>query len=146
MSAARVVCGLEGVAPVYTRVEDAKADFLPYFKDNFKIEIISETDDEIVFDMVGVDAPIANALRRILIAEVPTVAIEQVYIFKNTSIIQDEVLAHRIGLIPLNVDPRKMDFLKRACTEWGLLSRQPPTQPASRPASCRGSGSGGSCS
>lgn len=33
-------------------------------------------------------------------------AIETVYIWNNTSIIQDEVLAHRIGLIPLNIDPR----------------------------------------
>lgn len=45
--------------------------------------------------MIGVDASFANAVRRILIAEVPTMAIEDVYIAKNTSIIQDEVLAHR---------------------------------------------------
>ena len=36
-------------------------------------------------------------------------AIETVYIWNNSSIIQDEVLAHRIGLIPLNVDPRKFE-------------------------------------
>lgn len=58
--------------------------------------------------MVGVDAPIANALRRILLAEVPTIAIETVYVYQNTSIIADEVLAHRLGLVPLNVDPRVM--------------------------------------
>ena len=34
-------------------------------------------------------------------------AIETVYIWNNSSIIQDEVLAHRIGLIPLKVDPRQ---------------------------------------
>jgi DNA-directed RNA polymerase I and III subunit RPAC1 len=34
--------------------------------------------EEIVFDLTGVDAPLANALRRILIAEVPTMAIEKV--------------------------------------------------------------------
>lgn len=39
------------------------------------------------FDMIGVDPAIANALRRILIAEVPTVAIEHVFIVDNTSII-----------------------------------------------------------
>lgn len=32
-------------------------------------------------------------------------AIEKVYIYDNTSIIQDEVLAHRLGLIPIKVDP-----------------------------------------
>lgn len=39
-----------------------------------------------VFDMVGVDPAIANALRRILLAEVPTMAIEHVFIKNNTSI------------------------------------------------------------
>jgi DNA-directed RNA polymerase I and III subunit RPAC1 len=57
-----------------------------------------------------VDASLANALRRILIAEVPTMAIEQVYIQDNSSIIQDEVLAHRLGLIPIKADPRAFNF------------------------------------
>jgi len=63
---------------------------------------------------VGVDASIANAFRRILIAEVPTIAIEHVYVFNNTSVIQDEVMAQRIGLIPLNVDPSFFEFRKSA--------------------------------
>lgn len=57
--------------------------------------------------MIGVDAAIANALRRIIIAEIPTMAIEKVYIYNNTSLIQDEVLSHRLGLIPLRADPMK---------------------------------------
>src|SRR5688572_28306547 len=39
--------------------------------------------------------------------QVPTMAFERIFIRNNTSIIQDEVLAHRMGLIPLNVDARK---------------------------------------
>ena len=61
--------------------------------------------------MVGVDAAIANALRRILLAEVPSMAIEKVFINNNTSIIQDEVLAHRLGLIPIKADPRRFNML-----------------------------------
>eukprot|EP01125_Pyxidicula_operculata_P021842 TRINITY_DN8688_c0_g1_i1.p1 TRINITY_DN8688_c0_g1~~TRINITY_DN8688_c0_g1_i1.p1 ORF type:complete len:409 (-),score=95.14 TRINITY_DN8688_c0_g1_i1:182-1357(-) len=80
------------------------------FKKNFKINIIQNNPDHLIFDMVGVDPPIANALRRILIAEVPTMAIEDVYIKNNTSIIQDEVLAHRIGLIPIKADPLQFNF------------------------------------
>jgi len=68
-------------------------------------------DEELIFDRIGVDAPIANAFRRILIAEVPTMAIEAVYIQQNTSIIQDEVLAHRLGLIPIKADPRSFDWM-----------------------------------
>ncbi|KAJ8308704.1 hypothetical protein KUTeg_013578 [Tegillarca granosa] len=75
------------------------------FEENFRIDIIRMTDDELEFDMVGVDAAIANAFRRILLSEVPTMAIEKVFIYNNTSIIQDEVLAHRLGLIPIKADP-----------------------------------------
>lgn len=56
------------------------------------------------FDLIHTDAAIANTLRRIMIAEVPTLAIESVYVSNNTSIIQDEVLAHRLGLVPLRGD------------------------------------------
>jgi hypothetical protein len=73
---------------------------------SLKIEMNKLTDDMIEFDLVGVDAAIANALRRIMLAEVPTVAIETVWFADNMSIIQDEVLAHRIGLIPLKIDPK----------------------------------------
>ena len=76
------------------------------FREQFRIEVQSLDDEEIVFDMVGIDAAIANALRRILIAEVPTMAIEKVFILNNTSMIQDEVLAHRLGLVPILADPR----------------------------------------
>lgn len=54
-----------------------------------------------VFSLIGIDASIANAFRRILLSEIPTLAIEDVFVYNNTSIIQDEVLAHRLGLIPL---------------------------------------------
>merc|ERR1712147_273101 len=38
---------------------------------------------------------------------VPSMAIERVLIYNNTSLIQDEVLAHRLGLLPIKADPRK---------------------------------------
>ncbi len=69
-----------------------------------EIEIKSKTDEELVFDIKGVDPTIVNTLRRIMIAEVPTMAIETVMINQNTSIIPDEVLAHRLGLIPILAD------------------------------------------
>lgn len=37
-------------------------------------------------------------------------AIETVFVVNNTSIIPDEVLSHRLGLIPIHADPRKFDF------------------------------------
>ncbi|KAJ2616237.1 DNA-directed RNA polymerase core subunit rpc40 [Coemansia sp. RSA 1365] len=75
------------------------------FRDSFDIRIIRVTPTDIEFDLIGVDASIANALRRVLMAEVPTMAIEKVYMINNTGIVQDEVLAHRLGLIPIKADP-----------------------------------------
>ncbi|XP_068684097.1 DNA-directed RNA polymerases I and III subunit RPAC1-like isoform X2 [Montipora capricornis] len=80
------------------------------FEEKFRVDIVQMDKVQMEFDMVGVDAAIANALRRILLAEVPTMAIEKVFIYNNTSIIQDEVLAHRLGLIPIYADPREFDF------------------------------------
>ncbi|XP_015224819.1 PREDICTED: DNA-directed RNA polymerases I and III subunit RPAC1-like, partial [Cyprinodon variegatus] len=77
---------------------------------NFRIDVVHLDENSMEFDMVGIDAAIANAFRRILLAEVPTMAIEKVFIYNNTSIVQDEVLAHRLGLIPIKADPRLFEF------------------------------------
>lgn len=62
------------------------------------------------FDLAGMDCSVANSLRRVIVSDIPTMALEHVFVINNTSIIPDEVLAHRIGLIPLHADPRKFDF------------------------------------
>ena len=72
---------------------------------------MTQGENDLVFELIGCDVSFANALRRILLAEVPTVALEYVYMINNTSLLHDEVLAHRIGLIPLNVDPRLFEDL-----------------------------------
>ncbi|XP_026481005.1 DNA-directed RNA polymerases I and III subunit RPAC1-like [Ctenocephalides felis] len=80
------------------------------FKSDLKIVIVRMEALEMEFDMIGVRPAIANAFRRLMLSEVPTMAIEKVYIYNNTSIIQDEVLAHRLGLIPLRADPRLFEY------------------------------------
>lgn len=62
------------------------------------------------FDMIGIHPFLANTFRRLMISDVPSMAIEKVYVYNNTSIIQDEVLVHRLGLIPLKADPRQFEF------------------------------------
>ncbi|KAL1915559.1 uncharacterized protein VTP21DRAFT_6683 [Calcarisporiella thermophila] len=80
------------------------------FKNKFRVTVNRLTETEMEFDLIGIDASIANAFRRILIAEVPTMAIEHVYVLNNTSVIQDEVLSHRLGLIPIKADPSEFEF------------------------------------
>jgi DNA-directed RNA polymerase I and III subunit RPAC1 len=84
-----------------------EATSLHSFINNLEVTVIDHQDPlDLTFDVSGIEAPYANALRRIMIANVPTIAIEKVGIWQNTSIFPDEVLAHRMGLIPLEVDAR----------------------------------------
>jgi DNA-directed RNA polymerase II subunit RPB3 len=66
-----------------------------------KVHIVSLVEDKIVFELSDTDASVANALRRIMIAEVPTMAIDIIEVEENTSVLHDEFIAHRLGLIPL---------------------------------------------
>ncbi|KAH6650299.1 DNA-directed RNA polymerase [Chaetomium tenue] len=70
------------------------------FRRGFSVEFHQNDPYEASFSLIGIDASIANAFRRIMIADIPTLAIETVFINNNTSVIQDEVLSHRLGLIP----------------------------------------------
>jgi DNA-directed RNA polymerase I and III subunit RPAC1 len=82
------------------------------FKQNFRIEFHELTPADSSFSLVGIDASIANAFRRILLAEVPTMAIEHVFIQNNTSVVQDEVLASRLGLVPLKGNTQALKYMR----------------------------------
>ncbi len=69
-----------------------------------EVQITEKTDITMRFVVKGVDVPFANALRRTMLAEVPSMAIDEVVIIQNSSVLNDEILAHRLGLIPLRTD------------------------------------------
>jgi DNA-directed RNA polymerase I and III subunit RPAC1 len=71
------------------------------------IEVTRVSPSELECELHSAPAPIVNALRRILLAEVPTMAIEKVFIRNNTSPVNDESLAHRLGLVPILADARR---------------------------------------
>lgn len=78
------------------------------------------TPDYMEFVLEGTDVAMANAIRRIMIAEVPTIAIDLVEFENNTSVLNDEFIAHRLGLIPLVSD--KAFALKMPYEEDGFDS------------------------
>jgi DNA-directed RNA polymerase subunit D len=78
------------------------------------IDIKTKDEQNIVLIVEGVDVPFVNALRRICMVEIPTMAVENVEIYKNDSRIFDEVLSHRLGLIPLKTDLDSIT-LREAC-------------------------------
>ncbi len=66
------------------------------------------------FTLSGASEAFANALRRAMIGEVPTLAIDNIRIYDNTSVLFDEMLAHRLGMVPIKTDLAKF-ARKDAC-------------------------------
>jgi DNA-directed RNA polymerase subunit D len=69
-----------------------------------KVKMLNISDDTVRFIVEDADVAFANALRRTMIKEVPCMTIDDLFIFDNSSVIPDEVLAQRIGLIPIITD------------------------------------------
>lgn len=70
------------------------------------IKIIEQQNNSIKFSVDGIKPAFASALRRIMISEIPTMAVEYIDFKRNDSSITDEVLANRIGMIPLTFDEK----------------------------------------
>lgn len=68
------------------------------------IKILEENADRVKVRLQGIDRAYANSIRRIAISEVPCMAIDEIVVLENSSIMYDELLAHRLGLIPLKTD------------------------------------------
>ncbi len=72
--------------------------------DSPSIRVIEKTDSRVVIEFNNIPRQYVNALRRLSISEVPTFAIDDVVMLENSSVMHDEAVAHRLGLIPLRTD------------------------------------------
>jgi len=68
------------------------------------IKILERDNNHIVIEFSDIPRQYVNALRRLSISQVPTFAIDDVVILENSSVMHDEAIAHRLGLIPLRTD------------------------------------------
>lgn len=86
------------------------------------MEIIENTKERVVLRMEANES-LANAIRR-SVSEVPTLAIDEVEIFKNDSALYDEIVSHRLGLIPLKTEK---SMSKKTRIEFKLSKKGPCT-------------------
>jgi DNA-directed RNA polymerase subunit D len=68
------------------------------------IKVLERDENFLRFLVSGIDVSLANSLRRLMMTEVPSMAIDNVVMIENSSPIKDEILAHRLGLVPLKTD------------------------------------------
>ena len=68
------------------------------------IRLLEEDEKSVKVMLSDTPLAVANALRRFAINEVPTMAVEEILIIENSSSMPNDVLAHRISLIPFISD------------------------------------------
>jgi DNA-directed RNA polymerase subunit L len=81
------------------------------FTVNPRVELISKiNDDELQFTLSGVNVSIANALRRIILSEIPLVVFRvtpndknKCNIIANTCGLNNEIVKHRLSCIPIHI-------------------------------------------
>jgi DNA-directed RNA polymerase subunit D len=78
---------------------------------NMEIEVREKNGDELVFIIRNAEVPFVNAIRRIAMMEVPKIAIDEVNVYVNDSAMFNEVLAHRLGLVPIMSDKEAIEGL-----------------------------------
>ncbi len=76
------------------------------------VQLLDKQENSLKFVFKGINSVIANTIRRLIINEVPVMAIETVEFNKNNSALYDETVAHRMGLIPLTTDLKSYNLPK----------------------------------
>jgi DNA-directed RNA polymerase subunit D len=71
------------------------------------VELLEKVDERISVKFKNFPREYVNALRRLAISEVPTLAIDDVVMIDNSSVVHDEAVAHRLGMIPLRTDLKR---------------------------------------
>lgn len=74
-----------------------------------QFELIENNHNQLSFKVNGIKTKELNKLRQIVISHIPSIAFDQVEIIVNESPLENETLAHRIGLIPIQCDINKIN-------------------------------------
>ncbi|MBS7614482.1 DNA-directed RNA polymerase subunit D [Candidatus Bathyarchaeota archaeon] len=68
------------------------------------INILEKNEESIRLIVEGINTLMANTIRRLILTEVPVMALDDIVMIENSSVLHDEILALRLGLIPLKTD------------------------------------------
>ena len=79
-----------------------------------KVNIAELKPKKAVFKIEGTNPYFVNSLRRIMLSELPKLAVNNVVIYDNTSTLFDEIISHRLGLVPIPTDLSLLKF-KEEC-------------------------------
>jgi len=79
-----------------------------------KVKLIKQnkTQNTASFILEGTTPFFANLLRRTITEKVPTLAIEDVEFKSNDSVLYDEMIAHRLGMLPISTDLKTYNLQK----------------------------------
>ena len=69
-----------------------------------EVKVLQDSGSTVSLQFEGIDRSYANAVRRFAISEVPCMAIDDVVFLENSSVLYDEILAHRLGMVPIKTD------------------------------------------
>ncbi len=69
-----------------------------------EVKALEDSGNTVSVQLEGIDRSYANAVRRFCISEVPSMAIDDVVILENSSVLYDEILAHRLGMVPIKTN------------------------------------------
>lgn len=75
-----------------------------------KVDIVELKPKKAVLKIEGTRPYFVNSIRRIMLAELPKLAVKDVVIYDNTSPLFDEIISHRLGLVPIPTDLSLLTF------------------------------------
>ncbi|MFC6835741.1 DNA-directed RNA polymerase subunit D [Halomarina ordinaria] len=78
--------------------------------DDFDVEFIDRDDRNARFVVRGLTPAFANGIRRAMLADVPTMSIDTVRVVENSSVMFDEMIGLRLGLVPLTTPPGEFEL------------------------------------
>ncbi len=90
-----------------------------------KLEIIDIKDRKAKFVLSEVTPAFANSLRRAMISDVPKMAIDYIDLYDNTSVLFDEMLSLRLGLVPLKTNADMYQLPAGMRLQWRRLRPLP---------------------